>query len=288
VKAGTRDIIIFITPTLIVLFIVLIIPLIYSFWISLCELDLGHQSYLIPTFIGLGNYLTILRDKMVLYSFAITAEFVSISITIELALGLGLALALMRIPKGATFYRTISLLPLMIAPAIAAALFRSMLNSNFGVANYLIESLGFQGVNWLSNPNIIIYVFVLLDIWQNSPFALLIFYAGLRSIPKPLYDASELDGASSFQRLRYITFPLLKRVFIIVLIVRSLTLFQTFDYVNILTGGGPGYSSQFISWTVYIDWVRLFNFSVASALSWLMLLVTIPFILYFSKLVTKE
>jgi len=288
VRTRTSDIIIFIIPMIVVLFALLIIPLIYSFWISLCELDLGIQSYLIPTFIGLGNYIRILTDKMIWNSFAITVEFVSISLALELGLGLVLALALLRIPRGVTFYRTIFLLPLTIAPALAAALFKSMLNSDFGVINYLIESLGFQGVNWLSDPSIVVFVFILLDLWQNSPFALLVFYAGLRSIPRSIYDASELDGASSFQILRYITFPLLKRIFLIVMIVRGLTLFQIFDYVHVLTGGGPGYSSQFISWTLYIYWVRLFNFGVASALSWLVLLVTIPFILYFFKFIIEE
>ncbi|MEM3404634.1 MAG: sugar ABC transporter permease [Nitrososphaeria archaeon] len=287
VRARSEDIIIFITPMMSILLTLIIIPLVYSLWISLCELNLGTQSYLTPNFIGLSNYIKIFTDTKTWNSFAITLEFVSISLLLELGLGLLLALALSRIPRGATFYKTVFLLPLTIAPALAAALFKSMLNNDFGVVNRLMEALGFQGVNWLSDPNIIIFVFVLLDLWQNTPFAILVFYAGLNSIPRPIYDASELDGASSFQILRHITFPLLKRIFLIVVIVRGLTLFQTFDYVHVLTGGGPGYSSQFISWTLYIYWIRLFNFGVASALSWIILLLSIPFILYFFKFIIE-
>jgi ABC-type sugar transport system permease subunit len=265
-----RDRLIFLVPSMTVLAVILFYPLAYS-------LGLSFYNYYLPvprtTFVGLDNFRFILGDDAFWEALGVTARFTGAAVAIEVVLGIAVALLLdSRIPCR-RFVNTVVLLPMAITPAVAGLLMRWMFESNWGLVNYFLGLVGVQGPGWTGDPVWALWSIVLADVWQNTPFVILVVYAGLQSVPVEPLEAAMVDGASRAQTLAHVVFPFLRPLVLFVLIIRSMDAFRIFDQVFVMTGGGPGTTTQTITFYNYVMAFRQLRMGRASALGVITLLI---------------
>jgi len=265
-----RDRLIFLVPSMTVLAVILVYPLAYS-------LGLSFYNYYLPvprtTFVGLENFRFILADDAFWEALGVTARFTGAAVAIEVVLGIAVALLLdARIPCR-RFVNTVVLLPMAITPAVAGLLMRWMFESNWGLVNYFLGLAGVRGPGWTGDPAWALWSIILADVWQNTPFVILVVYAGLQSVPVEPLEAAMVDGASRAQTLAHVVFPFLRPLVLFVLIIRSMDAFRIFDQVFVMTGGGPGTTTQTITFYNYVMAFRQLRMGRASALGVITLLI---------------
>jgi len=261
---------IFLVPSMTVLAVILFYPLLYS-------VGLSFYNYYLPvprtSFVGLDNFRFILGDDAFWGALGVTARFTGAAVALELVVGIAVALLLdARIPCR-RFVITVVLLPMTITPAVAGLLMRWMFESNWGLVNYFLSLVGVRGPGWTGDPVWALWAIVLADAWQNTPFVILVIYAGLQSIPEEPLEAAMVDGASRVQTLAYVIFPFLRPLVLFVLIIRSMDAFRVFDQVFVMTGGGPGTATQTITFYNYVMAFRMLRMGRASALGVITLLI---------------
>jgi multiple sugar transport system permease protein len=197
----------------------------------------------------------------------------------EFLIGLMLALILAREFAGCRFLRTLFALPVMIAPLAASIIWRIIYDNSFGILNYTINFVGFKPPLWLGDPKLAPFSIGIIDIWQTTPFMMLLLIAGLQSIPLELYEAAAVDGATGMKTFIHITLPSLRRVVMVALMFRTMDALRIFDTVFVLTGGGPGNATETLSVYCYKYGFRHFHMGFASAatLVFLGIIVSIVF-----------
>jgi len=265
-----RDRLIFLVPSMTVLAVILVYPLAYS-------LGLSFYNYYLPvprtTFVGLDNFRFILGDDAFWEALGVTVRFTGAAVAIEVVLGIAVALLLdARIPCR-RFVNTVVLLPMAITPAVAGLLMRWMFESNWGLVNYFLGLVGVRGPGWTGDPAWALWSIIFADVWQNTPFVILVVYAGLQSVPVEPLEAATVDGASRAQTLAHVVFPFLRPLVLFVLIIRSMDAFRIFDQVFVMTGGGPGTTTQTITFYNYVMAFRQLRMGRASALGVITLLI---------------
>ena len=253
-----------------VLAVLLVYPLAYS-------LGLSFYNYYLPvphtTFVGLDNFRYILGGDAFWDALGVTARFTGAAVAIEVVLGIAVALLLdARIPCR-RFVNTVVLLPMAITPAVAGLLMRWMFESNWGLVNYFLGLVGVRGPGWTGDPAWALWSIIFADVWQNTPFVILVVYAGLQSVPVEPLEAALVDGASRAQTLTHVVFPFLRPLVLFVLIIRSMDAFRIFDQVFVMTGGGPGTTTQTITFYNYVMAFRQLRMGRASALGVITLLI---------------
>ena len=253
-----------------VLTVILFYPLVYS-------IGLSFYNYYLPvprtSFVGLDNFRFILADETFWEALGVTARFTVAAVGLEVVLGVAVALLLdSRIPCR-RFVNTVVLLPMAITPAVAGLLMRWMFESNWGLVNYFLSLVGVRGPGWTGDPTWALWSIVLADVWQNTPFVILVIYAGLQSVPVEPLEAAMVDGASRVQTLAHVVFPFLRPLVLFVLIIRSMDAFRIFDQVFVMTGGGPGTTTQTITFYNYVMAFRMLRMGRASALGVITLLI---------------
>jgi len=259
----------FASPSLVLIAIVIVFPLAYSFWLSFRNFDLavGPDS----EFVGGANYVEALfRDTRFLNSIWNTAIIIGPSLVIELLLGLGLALLLTRIGRGRPIVTALLAIPAMVSPVMAAMTWRMMFGVKYGAINNLGRELGVIDVyfDWFSSPLISIVAIVMVEVWHNTAFMTLVLLAGLQSIPQELYDAGKADGADGWRSFWYITLPLLKFTMVVGLMIRLIDLTKLFGLIFVLTFGGPGGATETVAFSTYLAGFNDFRMSYAAALSY--------------------
>ena len=259
----------FASPSLALIMLVIIFPLAYSFWLSFRNFDLsvGPDS----EFIGGANYVeALIRDTRFVNSIWNTAIIIGPSLVLELLVGLGLALLLSRIGRGRAIITALLAIPAMVSPVMAAMAWRMMFGVKYGAINNLGRQLGLIDVyfDWFSNPFISIVAIVLVEVWHNSAFMMLVLLAGLQSIPQELYDAGKADGAEGWRSFWYITLPLLKFTMVVGLMIRLIDLTKLFGLIFVLTFGGPGGATETVAFSTYLAGFNDFRMSYAAALSY--------------------
>lgn len=219
-------------------------------------------------FIGLDNFKRILNDPRVFYTLAITSIFTVISVFFELVLGLALALIMNKAMKGRGLIRTISLIPWAIPTSVAALMWSYLYNGSSGIIANLISSIGLinEPTELLLTASGALGAIIAADIWKTTPYMALLLLAGLQVIPNTLYESSSLDGANKFKQFRHITLPLLKPSILVALLFRTLDAFRVFDLIYVLTGGGPGGTTESISIYAYKVMFAQTRFGYGSAM----------------------
>lgn len=257
---------IFIGPAVIILLLIVIFPIIYSWSLSFAEWNLmrgGDWRY-----VGLRNYIyTLTQDPYFYTSLRVTVSFIIAAVGIEFLLGLVIALLLTRPIKRVGLYRTTLVIPSTMTPVVVGIIWRLLYNPELGTLNYFLRLFGLRPLNWLGDPQIALSSVIVADVWQWTPFVALILLAGLQSLPREPYEASIVDGASVFQTFRFITFPLLLPTIIVVLLLRIMDAFKTFDLVFVLTQGGPGMTTELLSYYTYRYGFKFFHMGRAAAMS---------------------
>jgi multiple sugar transport system permease protein len=250
----------FVLPALTTLGLVAVLPVFYVFYLSL------HRKVLtlhITTFTGFDNYLRLMGDPRFWNSLKNTVYFTGLSVTLEILLGLGIAVLLNRTFRGQGFMRAVVLVPWAVPTVVSAKMWEWIYNTDFGLLNYLVG----EKVNWLGSTFWAMNAAVFMDVWKTTPFVALLLIAGLQVIPRDLYHAARVDGAGGWEIFRRITLPLLKPVILIVLVFRTLDAFRVFDAVYVLTGGGPGNTTETLSIYAYKVLFQVLQFGYGSTLA---------------------
>lgn len=259
------------SPALVVLLIMTIVPAGYLVYSSLRNDTLLGAG---GSFVGLDNYTDALTNPNVVRSLLITVAFVVVAVTVEMVLGLFIALPLSAQSRANNIAATLLLLPFAVTPAVSAMIFKELLNPNYGWVDHYMGVLGLPAqVEWLSSPTTAWIALLGLDVWQWTPFVALILMAGLQSLPKEPLEAAAMDGAGAWKAFRHVTFPMLMPFFAIALVLRTIQAFKTFDSFKILTGGGPGDSTEIINLGIYRVALQSFRIGAASAIAMLLLIL---------------
>lgn len=268
-------------PTLIAIFGVVLVPFISSLILSLQRRDVGRPQ--LDGFVGLGNYLKLLQDARFLNSLSVTIFFSLTSVVLELILGVAIALVLNEQFKGRGFVRGLIILPWALPSIVNAAMWQWIYNADYGVLNALLTQLGFVGKYqiWLANPKAAMALIILANVWKETPFAVLLVLAALQGIPRDIYEAAKVDGASVWQRFRFITLRLLMPVIMVIGFLQTLWGLQTFELVYIITSGGPASATELLSLRIYAQTFRSLRFGYGASIAYLTgLIVLIPAIFY--------
>lgn len=265
----------FVAPALGVILLVALFPLGWTVWESLHLNDL-RMPWLGKPFIGLANYSELLSDGRFWGAMGRTLFFTIASVSLELALGLFLALAMNRSFPGRGLVRAATLVPWAIPTVVAALLWRFIFEAEAGIANAVLIDIGLldEPVVWLIRSGTAWIPVILADVWKTTPFVALLLLAGLQNIPRDLYEAAAIDGASERWQLRHITLPLLKPAILVALIFRTLDAFRVFDLIYVLTGGGPGTATEPIALYTFTTLLQNLRFGYGSAMSVIIFLVT--------------
>jgi ABC-type sugar transport system permease subunit len=227
-------------------------------------------------FIGLDNYIEAVHDARFRGALAHTLLFTAATVTIELTLGCLLALAMNRAFRGRAVVRAAVLVPWAIPTVVSALLWRFIFEGRAGIANALLVDLGLvrEAPVWFIHTGLAWVPVVIADVWKTTPFVALLLLAGLQNIDASLYEAARIDGASAWRQFRHVTLPLLKPAILVALIFRTLDAFRVFDLIYVMTGGGPGTSTEPIALYTFNTLLQNLRFGYGSALSVVVFAVT--------------
>ena len=255
----------FILPTYIGFTIFILYPLIESVRISFQEFSLLRGS----TYIGFDNYVQMFADSRLRIAYINTIIFTLFAVFFNAGIGLILAVMLnRRLPVlMRNLYRSIFFFPVLIAHTYIAVIWRFLYQQDTGVINYYLGLFGVEPIPWLSNVHWAMAAIIILDVWKNTGFAMLVFLAGLQSIPNEYYEAAQLDGANERQLFFRITIPLLSPTIFFILVIFMIGALQVFDTIIVLTQGGPGDATRSVVLYVYEIAFRTFNMGYAAAVS---------------------
>ena len=266
----TFMLILFLLPALAFLLLAQGYPLVYSLYLSFVDFALARSP--VPgDFVGLANYQAAFADPIFLQALRISLIFAVCATTIEILLGLLLAFLLVGESLWTRVWRTLLIMPMVIAPVAVGTMWRMLLNARAGLVNYALEQIGIQAPNWLGAPTSALIALIWIDIWQWTPFAMVIYVAALSALPAEPIEAAHVDGASRWQVFRYIVLPLLTPITMLIVMFRLIDSIMVLDTVYTLTFGGPGFSTHTLSFWIYQQGLRYFNLSYASAMAWLLL-----------------
>ena len=256
-------------PAVLFLGLTSLYPLAYTLLLSFLEWLLNRPN-MDPTLVGMENYSNVLSDNVFQTSATNTAIFGVGTVLVELVLGLVLALAVAQEGRGLRVVRSILLIPMIMTPVVVGVLWRILL-SDGGLVNYLLEITGFGPILWFVEPRWAFIAVMMVEIWEWTPFVLIVLTAAITALPSDPYRAAEIDGASRWQTFRYITLPMLWPVILVIALLRFMEAIKVFDIIYVLTSGGPGYATEMLSSFIYKQGLRYFDIGTASAASWLFL-----------------
>lgn len=260
---------VYMAPAVLVIAVVLVFPLVYTFYVSFAEKTLGKEI----TGFGLQNYTEVLSEGRFFSSLGKSLVFTVTAVFAKLVLGLVLALVLNRPFRGRSLFRAYFFLPWAIPWFTTAILFLWLFRLTGGL-NTMFSIFGFSPIFWLG-PDLALLSGIIANIWKGFPFFMVSLLAGLQTIPKELYEAAQVDGASPFQQFLYITLPGLRNVILIVCTLSTLWTFGLFELLYIMTGGGPGDASKVLPILVYETGISMYQFGKGAAMA----VLTVPLIL---------
>ncbi|MCB1431690.1 MAG: sugar ABC transporter permease [Alphaproteobacteria bacterium] len=256
-------------PTIALLLLVIFFPVFWALFTSVHDYTLINPSF--DTFTGAGNYQAAIEDKEFRHSLLLTCGFVFGVVVFEFLLGFIVALMLNTVERGKAIYYGILLCPLLMNPVIVGLIWRMFLHPSLGIVNYLLSVVSIAPVNWLGSTKVAFWTLVMVDIWHQVSFMIVLLLAGLAALPREPYEAARVDGASMFQSFFHITLPLMWPVIAVTLLIRMIFAVKTYDLVYIMTRGGPGVSTDLVSYFIYRTAFVSLNVGEASAMSVILL-----------------
>lgn len=254
-------------------------------------LAFSNYTFLTPAFqpwVGFAHFIDAFRDPYFLNSVWLTAAYTAFTVAVSLALGLSFALLLHQPVPGREVYYSVLSIPMLISPVGVALIWKMILHPELGIVNHLMVTSGLARVDWIGQPGSALLVVGLIDVWQQVSLVTLVLLAGLRSLPVEPFEAAIVDGASPLQRFTYITLPLLRPVIGVVLILQSIIELRTYDLIYVLTRGGPGSSTDLLAYFVYRTAFRGLDLARASAMAYLLLLMTMVLVVFYYRRVFRE
>lgn len=259
----------FITPSLIVILGVTLWPILTTLVLSFYAAPTGINQA--RTFIGLANYLNLLKDQTFWETIGRTMYFTVVSVSLELVIGLGIAQLIASRPWGWQFLRFALIIPWAVPTIVNGAMWRWIYSADFGALNGILLQLGLieRYIPWLTLPDMAMNLIILADLWHVMPFVALILQAALATLPAEIEEAASVDGASALQRFWFIRLPLLRPAILVALIVRTVDAFRVFDIAYIITSGGPAFRTITITYLTYLNTFSYGKPGTGAALSFL-------------------
>lgn len=257
---------VFLAPSLLYLSIFFIGPVLFALLISFFDWDLVGA---VRNYIGLANYLELFNDPL-FWNALWNTLFYSLHVPVAMAIALAVALPLQRTFRGVTILRTLFFLPYITSFVAISTVWQWLYNTDFGLLNYLLAGIGVGPVNWLSDPATAMPAIMVMSIWLQLGYMMVVFIAGLQSIPVHLYEAATLDGAGRWQQFRRITLPLLRPTIFFILVTSVINSFQVFTYVYVMTQGGPLHGTEVLVYQIYRNAWEYFRMGYASAAAWVL------------------
>lgn len=277
---------IFLLPAVLVLAIGLLVPLWNAFYLSFFDWKMG-TPWDTKEFIGLASYIRMFQDDSVYQSLWVTLKFSFWVMLLEMVLGIALALLLEKPIKGAAIFRTIFILPLMVSPVAVGLIWRYLYDARSGIINYYLEKIGeavpllqyvgFERQLWLADSKLALTSIIITDVWQWTPFIIIIILAGLQALPSDTTAAAYIDGANWWQMILYVKLPMIRSIILVTFLMRLIDVFRALEVMYILTFGGPGLSTQVLALHIYKTAFTAQQLGYASTIS--MLLISILLIL---------
>ena len=263
-------------------------PIINSFWISLHEYNVRRPK--IFDFVWFGNYIEIMQTELFWTSLSVTVIFTIGTAALVLVMSLGLALVANEPLKIRGIMRMLILLPFAVPGVVNALMWKWIFNPRIGALNGLLFELGIidEYRSWLVDAGTMFPAIILANVWNNLPFATIIFLAALQSIPQDMYDAAVVDRAGVFNRFRHVTLPWLIHPILIVLILQTMGGLRLFDIIYLLTGGGPGYASTTIGYASFQTAFLNLNFGTGNAYSYIIAILTLILAALYMRLLYKK
>jgi len=243
-------------PLIAILVVFAVYPFFYNIYLSMHEFVPRRRGL---EFVGGENWVQLFEDPRMWSALRVTLLFTAAALAIELVLGMAIALLIDSDEPGFGFLRGLLTLTLVIPPAITGMMFLLMQDAQFGLITWGLREIGVlgQGTSILANPDLAFWGVLVADVWQWTPFMVLIFVAGLRALPREPYESAMIDGASAWQTFHRLTLPMMGKVIAIAVLIRGIDLFRMFDYVYVMTSGGPGTATYTLS---LYAWQQTFSF----------------------------
>ena len=284
VGKSTKAPITFSVPAWILIIPIFIVPLCFGLYLAVFDKSLGFPQPI--NFVGIANFKSDVTHSNFYSAIKVTVEFMAVAVFIQIPIGIFLAMLLHSASKFASLFRSSLLIPMLLTPVAVALMWRFMFSSELGIINWVLSKITHIQPDWLGNVKAAFFAIAIVDSWQSIPFVVLITLAGLAAMPIAPQEAAMIDGASTIQRFRYVTLPLLKPVLLVILLIRIIDSFKLFDIVFILTRGGPGTATQTLS---MLDYNTAFTFlatSRAAAIGVALALMSLPLYFLWKKIIS--
>ncbi|TVR37732.1 MAG: sugar ABC transporter permease [Nitriliruptor sp.] len=272
-------------PAVLILLSLSLFPLLFSLVLSFGDWGLGRGfAY---DWRGLDNFARLLQDGRYRNAATNSGIYVVVSVSAQYVIGLGLAWLLWLKPPGGRLFQVLFILPMMLAPVAVGYMWRLMFQSRIGAINHFLGLVGIDPVLWMSSRRAAMTVIILTETWQWTPFVFLFLYAAMLNIPRDPIEAALVDGASGWQVFRHIMLPMLTPISIAVVMLRSVEALKILDTVYVITHGGPGNTTESLTFYAYNQGLQYFNLGYASAIAFSLLIVVvaiaIPIVVFVKK-----
>ena len=283
-RRQTRAAWLFMAPSLVVLAVFVVYPMTQALYLSFTEYDVLTPA----EWVGLANYRELLTDEAFLRALRNTLYYAAVTTPVSVILALGTAVLLNRRFPLRGLGRTAVFLPVVVGLAVVAIAWSFLLDPDIGLLSYWLRGLGITSdQGWLRDPDLAMPAVMLVGIWKNFGFYMVIYLAGLQSIPRNLYEAAKLDGARGWGQFRNVTWPLLANQTLLVLVLCAIATLQAFDQIYVMTRGGPFFRTETLVMVIYRLGFREFRFGYAAAISWvlvlLILVLSLAQLMYFRR-----
>lgn len=271
------SILLFLLPTILFVGVFMFYPLIYSFSLSFFDYNYVYDDS--PTFSGLSNYINMFTDKSFMKALTNTIFFAVVFFALLISISLGVAVLINTQLRGMKFLRMIVFLPVIVAMVLSGVIFKWILDEKFGVLNHILTSLGLENfaMNWLGDPKVAIYTLIIVSLWKYCGIITIMFLSGLIAIPKELYEAAKIDGATSWNSFIHITVPNLKESFVITGVYGIMQSIKVFEQPFVLTYGGPGDATNTLYFYAWRNGFEFFEMGYASSISYFIAFIILAF-----------
>ncbi|MCW5256562.1 sugar ABC transporter permease [Verminephrobacter aporrectodeae subsp. tuberculatae] len=262
----------YILPALLVMLAGLVYPIANAVQLSFYDWPMG-TDFDTARFVGIEAFVQMLESPQVWTSMGVTLAFVFIAVTAELLLGVALALFLEKPVRGMRFFRSLFVLPMMIAPICVGLIWRYLFDASFGPINQALAWIGIAPQAWLASPVLAFCAMVLTDIWQWTPFVLIMVLAGLQGLDESVMEAARMDGANGWQQIVRVKLPIVQPILIVTLLARMIDGFRGLEVIYVMTFGGPGLSTELFSLHIFKAAFISQKLGYSAALSILLLVI---------------
>lgn len=278
----------FLSPALVLLGCILLVPLAYAAYLSVHEVN-GNILGAAP-FVGLKNYVAVFTSPTFLSSAGRTLYFAGVSLLVQFPLGLAIALLLNERFVGRNVLRALILIPWALPTIVNGALWTWIYQSSYGALNGLLLQFGIidRPILWLGSPGLAMNMVILADTWKVLPFYVVLLLAGLQTISPELYNAASVDGANAWQRLWHVTLPSLRSVLLIILVLRTVDTFRVFDIIYQITQGGPAGGTSVISYQAYLTSFLQLQFGQGAAVSFVIAAAIVALAVLYMRLLSND